>query len=82
MANPKKTAAAALYGAIALIVIYVLVSIGVIATRHSRAARRQGLRPAEAAKPFLGQAGFTLIAIAALFSTSSAVNATLFVQQT
>jgi amino acid transporter len=33
---------------------------------------------AEAAKPFLGQLGFTLIAIAALLSTSSAVNATLF----
>jgi len=33
---------------------------------------------AVAAKPTLGQAGFTLIAIAALLSTASAVNATLF----
>src|SRR3954466_1908021 len=33
---------------------------------------------AEAAKPFLGEFGFRLIAIAALFSTASAINATLF----
>jgi amino acid transporter len=33
---------------------------------------------AEAAKPFLGMLGFKLIAIAALFSTASAINATLF----
>jgi amino acid transporter len=33
---------------------------------------------AEAAKPFLGELGFRLIAIAALFSTASAINATLF----
>jgi amino acid transporter len=33
---------------------------------------------AEAARPFLGEWGFRLIAIAALFSTASAINATLF----
>lgn len=33
---------------------------------------------AEAARPFLGQAGFTLIALAALLSTASAINATLY----
>ena len=33
---------------------------------------------AEAARPFLGEFGFRLIAIAALFSTASAINATLF----
>ena len=31
-----------------------------------------------AAEPFLGQLGFTLIAVAALFSTGGAINATLF----
>ncbi len=31
-----------------------------------------------AAKPFLGQAGFLMIGLAALFSTASAINATLF----
>jgi amino acid transporter len=33
---------------------------------------------AEAAKPFLGHTGYTLIAIAALLSTGSAINATLY----
>lgn len=33
---------------------------------------------AEAAKPFLGETGFTLIAVAALLSTFSAINATLY----
>ena len=33
---------------------------------------------AEAAKPFLGNFGFRLIAVGALFSTASAINATLF----
>ena len=33
---------------------------------------------AEAAKPFLGDFGFRLIAVGALFSTASAINATLF----
>jgi amino acid transporter len=33
---------------------------------------------AESAKPFLGQTGFIVIAIAALLSTSSAINATLY----
>ena len=33
---------------------------------------------AAAARPFLGQAGFTLIAVAAVVSTCSAINATLY----
>ena len=33
---------------------------------------------AVAARPFLGSAGFTLIAVAAVVSTSSAINATLY----
>ena len=44
--------------------------------RRDRAAPDYAL--AEAAKPFLGEFGFRLIAIAALFSTASAINATLF----
>ena len=44
--------------------------------RADRARRDYAL--AEAAKPFLGDFGFRLIAIAALFSTASAINATLF----
>jgi amino acid transporter len=33
---------------------------------------------AEAARPALGQAGFTIMSIAALLATSSSVNATLY----
>ena len=44
--------------------------------RRSQQAKDYAL--AEAAKPFLGEFGFRLIAIAALFSTASAINATLF----
>ncbi len=33
---------------------------------------------ANPARPFFGQAGFTLIAIAAMLSTASAINATLY----
>ena len=80
MANPKRQLPRALFGAIAIVIaIYVMVSIGVIgnlALPQLFGARDYAL--AEAAKPFLGQFGFTLIAVAALFSTSSAVNATLF----
>ena len=64
---------------VTVIVIYVLVSIGVIGNLpipQLEAAKDYAL--AEAAEPFLGQFGFKLIAIAALLSTSSAVNATLF----
>jgi hypothetical protein len=42
--------------------------------RDSLAARDYAL--AEAARPTLGQAGFILIAIAAMLSTASAINAT------
>jgi amino acid transporter len=80
MANPKRELPRAIYLAVvAVIAIYVLVSIGVIGNLpipQLEAAKDYAL--AEAAEPFLGQFGFKLIAIAALLSTSSAVNATLF----
>jgi amino acid transporter len=47
-----------------------------LSTDEIAAARDYAL--AEAARPFLGEWGFRLIAIAALFSTASAINATLF----
>ena len=80
MGNPKRELPRAIYLAVAIvIVIYVLVSIGVIGNLpipQLEAAKDYTL--AEAAEPFLGQFGFKLIAVAALLSTSSAVNATLF----
>ena len=80
MTNPRRELPRAIWLAVAIVIaIYVLVAIVVIGNLSIstlKAAEDSAL--AEAAKPFLGQFGFTLIAIAALLSTSSAVNATLF----
>ncbi len=61
---------------IALYVLVSLVTVGHLAVDKIVAAKDYAL--AEAARPFLGQAGFTLIAIAAMLSTASAINATLY----
>ena len=61
---------------IALYVSVALVTVGTLAVDKIVAAKDYAL--AEAARPFLGQAGFTLIAIAAMLSTASAINATLY----
>jgi amino acid transporter len=61
---------------IALYVLVALVTVGHLPVDTIVAAKDYAL--AEAARPFLGQAGFTLIAIAAMFSTASAINATLY----
>ncbi len=53
-----------------------LVTVGNLPVDKIVAARDYAL--AEAARPFLGQAGFTLIAVAAMLSTASAINATLY----
>ncbi len=80
MTNPRGELPRAIYLAMGIVIaIYVLVAIVVIGNLSLpalKAAEDSAL--AEAARPFLGQFGFTLIAIAALLSTSSAVNATLF----
>jgi amino acid transporter len=80
MDNPAKSLPKALYLAVFIvIIIYLAVSItvtGNLTTGQIAASRDFAL--AEAAKPFLGMLGFKLIAIAALFSTASAINATLF----
>src|SRR5688572_5576572 len=80
MRNPRKMLPRALYTSVILvIVIYLAVSLtvtGNLSDYEIEQARDYAL--AEAARPFLGEAGFRLIAIAALFSTASAINATLF----
>src|SRR5918911_161907 len=80
MVNPRRELPRAIYLSVAIVItIYVLVAvvvIGNLSISTLRAAEDSAL--AEAARPFLGQFGFTLIAVAALLSTSSAVNATLF----
>jgi len=80
MADPKKLLPKALYlSVISVIVIYVAVSLAVIGNLDVPAiVKAKDYALAQAAKPFLGDFGFRLIAIAALFSTASAINATLF----
>ncbi len=80
MDNPVKSLPRALYLSVFIVIaIYIAVSIAVIGNltiTQIYAAGDDAL--AAAAKPFLGEAGYKLIAIAALFSTASAINATLF----
>jgi amino acid transporter len=80
MRNPRVMLPRALYASVILVIaIYLAVSVtvsGNLSNAQIEVARDYAL--AEAAKPFLGEFGFRLIAVAALFSTASAINATLF----
>jgi amino acid transporter len=80
MDNPQKTLPRALYlSVIIVMLIYVSVSFTVVGNLSIPAlinARDYAL--AQAAQPFLGTVGFKIIAIAALFSTASGINATLY----
>jgi len=78
--NPSVTLPRAFYSAVGfVIVLYVLVAIVTVGTLPvDRIVAAEDYALAEAATPFLGQAGFTLIAIAAMLSTTSAINATLY----
>jgi amino acid transporter len=60
-------------------VTYVLISLGVFGTLTVDEVAGYGETAiAEAARPALGEAGFVMIAVAALLATSSSVNATLY----
>ena len=78
--NPSITLPKAYYYTVIFVIaLYVLVSIvtvGNLPLNQIVASKDYAL--AAAAKPFLGVFGFTLIAIAALLSTGSAINATLY----
>jgi len=78
--NPRKNIPLAIYISIFFVMIfYVLISlvtIGNLSLPDIIVAKENAL--AIAAKPFLGNFGFILITIGALFSISSALNATIF----
>ena len=80
MSDPAKMLPKALYLSVILVtLLYLGVSIAVtgnLTAAQIAASRDYAL--AEAAKPFLGNFGFKLVAVAALFSTASAINATLY----
>jgi amino acid transporter len=80
MENPGKTMLKAMFIAIgAVMVLYVAVTIAVFGNLPlPEIIKAQDYALAEAAKPAFGQIGFTIMAIAALISTASSINANLY----
>jgi amino acid transporter len=78
--DPARELPRAMYGALGVTtVLYVLIALGVFGTLTVSEVIGYGETAiAEAARPSLGDAGFTMMAIAALLATSSSVNATLY----
>lgn len=80
LANPARDLPRAFYVAVIFVILlYVaiaVVAVGGVPLGKLIAAKDYAL--AEAARPFLGQGGFAMIAVAALLSTLSAINATLY----
>ena len=78
--NPKINIPRAYYWSVVFVVIlYVIIAIITVGSLDfSEIATAQDYVLAEAAKPVLGKIGFTIITIAALISTFSAINASLY----
>lgn len=78
--NPSKNIPRAYYWSvlfvIALYIVIACITVGSLPFKSIATAQDYVL--AEAAKPMLGQIGFTIITIAALISTFSAINASLY----
>jgi amino acid transporter len=78
--NPSRDLPRAFYASV-IFVILLYVAIATVTVGSMPIAKITGARDyalAEAARPFLGQNGFSLIVVAALLSTFSAINATLY----
>ena len=78
--NPKRNIPRSYYIAVIfVIVLYVLIAIVTVGSLpFQKIASAQDYVLAEAAKPMTGKIGFTVITIAALISTFSAINASLY----
>ena len=78
--DPARELPLAMYVALGVTAItYILISLGVFGTLTVDEVIGYGETAiAEAARPALGDAGFTMMAVAALLATSSSVNATLY----
>lgn len=78
--EPHKNLPGAFYGSVVFVIaLYILISIvtvGVVPPEQLLEAKEYAL--AIAAKPALGQVGFTVVSVAALLSTFSAINATIY----
>ena len=80
MEDPQRNLTRAIMWSIGIaIVVYITVSLVAVGNLlPEEVLRDKEYALAVAARPFLGKAGFLLIGLAALFSTASAINATLF----
>ena len=78
--NPRSNLPRAFFGStIAVVVLYALISVitvGTVPGGQLLASKDYAL--AVAAKPSLGQAGFTMVSITAMLATFSAINATIY----
>ena len=78
--SPERNLPYAFYGSVVFVILlYVLIaiiSVGTVPEKELLAAKDYAL--AIAAKPALGQLGFTIVSIAALLATFSAINATIY----
>jgi len=78
--NPEKTLPLAYYSSVVFVIIlYIaiaIITIGNVSFEEAKKASDYVL--AIAAEPFFGHAGFIIIAIAAMLSTASAINATIY----
>ncbi len=78
--DPERTLPRAYYGSV-IFVILLYMSVSAVAVGNlsvSRLVEVKDYALAEAARPFLGHWGFILIGVAAMLSTASAINATLY----
>ncbi len=78
--DPEKNIPRAYYYSVGFVIIlYIIIAIVTVGSLpFARIATAQDYVLAEAAKPMLGKIGFTIITIAALISTFSAINASLY----
>lgn len=79
ISNPKRNISLAYFISVGFVILlYIAIAIVTVGSLDfSDIATARDYALAEAAKPKFGQAGFTIISIAAMISTFSAVNATL-----
>jgi len=80
MPEPHKTLPRAMFLAISLVLLlYVAVALAVFGSLDvQQVIQAKDYALAEAARPAFGQAGFSIVAIAALVSTASSINANLY----
>jgi len=78
--NPKKTLPKAFYSSVIFVILlYVLIAIVTVANVDFQTAKKaEDYVLAITAEPMLGKTGFIIISVAAMLSTASAINATIY----